>query len=86
LRHGEKFNEELLSKNEQAKSTYHQKIKIAQAKPLPIEEIEQKILELCDKASKLQNLELVAFIKSIVPEFVSNNSKFEVLDPNKKKL
>jgi FlaA1/EpsC-like NDP-sugar epimerase len=86
LRPGEKFNEELLSKNEQAKSTYHQKIKIAQAKPLPIEEIEQKILELCDKASKLQNLELVAFIKSIVPEFVSNNSKFEVLDPNKKKL
>jgi FlaA1/EpsC-like NDP-sugar epimerase len=86
LRPGEKFNEELLSKNEQAKSTYHQKIRIAQAKPLAIEEIEQKILEFCDKASKLQNLELVAFIKSIVPEYVSNNSKFEVLDSTKKKL
>ncbi|HEX9828382.1 MAG TPA: SDR family NAD(P)-dependent oxidoreductase [Flavobacteriaceae bacterium] len=86
LRPGEKFNEELLTKDEHAKSTYHQKIRIAQSKPLPTEAIELKILELCEKASKLQNLELVASIKAIVPEYVSNNSIFEILDSTKKKL
>ncbi|MGM5471411.1 polysaccharide biosynthesis protein [Flavobacteriaceae bacterium LMO-SS05] len=83
LRPGEKVMEELLASGEQAKSTYHHKLKVAQSKPQPVEAIETKILELCQKASKLQNLELVAMIKSIVPEYLSNNSTFEVLDPKK---
>ncbi len=84
LRPGEKVIEELLAPTEQAKPTYHQKIKVAQKTPLPIEDVGTKILELCNKAPKAQNLELVALIKSIVPEFISKNSKFEVLDPKKK--
>ncbi len=84
LRPGEKVMEELLASSEQAKSTYHQKIKVAQTKQLPDGDNETKILELCQKASKLQNLELVALIKSIVPEYISNNSKFGVLDTKKK--
>jgi FlaA1/EpsC-like NDP-sugar epimerase len=83
LRPGEKVMEALLASGEQAKSTYHHKLKVAQSKPQPVEAIETKILELCQKASKLQNLELVAMIKSIVPEYLSNNSTFEVLDPKK---
>jgi FlaA1/EpsC-like NDP-sugar epimerase len=80
LRPGEKVIEELLSSNELAKSTYHPKIKVAQSKLSTVENVELKILELCENASKCQNLELVAKIKSIVPEYISNNSKFEVLD------
>jgi FlaA1/EpsC-like NDP-sugar epimerase len=86
LRPGEKINEELLSSNEIAKSTYHQKIKVAQSKQQTLEDTELKILELCDKASSFQNLELVSVIKSIIPEYISNNSKFEVLDSKKNKL
>jgi len=86
LRPGEKVNEELFSSNEQAKSTYHKKIKVAQSKLPTVENLEDKILELCENASKCQNLELVAMIKTIVPEYISNNSKFEVLDSKKNKL
>jgi len=84
LRAGEKVLEELLAPNEQAKPTYHQKIRVAQNRQLPNKNVRAKILELCNKAPKVQNLELVALIKSIVPEYISNNSKFEVLDPKKK--
>ena len=42
--------------------------------------MQTKLLELCNKASKLQNLELVALMKDIIPEYISNNSKFGVLD------
>ena len=83
LRPGEKVNEELLSPTEQAKSTYHQKIKVVQSSQLIAENVQQKIIELCEKASKIQNLELVALIKAIVPEYHSSNSKFEVLDHKK---
>ena len=86
LRPGEKVNEELFSSIELAKSTYHPKIKVAQSKNQTVEDLEFKILELYENVNKYQNLELVAKIKSIVPEFISNNSKFEVLDSKKSKL
>ena len=80
LRPGEKVVEELMASDEQSKSTYHVKIRVAQTKPLEVKSLEAKILELCNKAKKIPNLELVAQIKAIVPEYRSNNSKFEVLD------
>ena len=86
LRPGEKINEELFAKGEYAKPTYHEKIKVAQARSLPFQNIQTKIVELCEKASNIQNLELVALIKAIVPEYYSNNSKFEVLDNKKSEL
>ena len=82
LRPGEKVVEELLASGEQSKPTYHDKIRVAQTKSVDINTMEIKILELCDKTPKIQNLELVALIKAIVPEYRSNNSKFEVLDDN----
>jgi len=84
LRPGEKVVEELMATNESAKPTYHQKIKIAQSKPRSTGDMQTKLLELCNKASKLQNLELVALMKDIIPEYISNNSKFGVLDNPKK--
>jgi len=86
LRPGEKIVEEMLAPGEQSKSTYHEKIRIVQSQPSSNNEIQSKIMELCEKASKIQNLELVAFIKAIVPEYISNNSKFEVLDSKKRNL
>ena len=80
LRPGEKIYEELLADGENSKPTYHEKIMIAKSRKLDYEKIEQKIIDLYDCNQKCQNLEIVSKIKEIVPEYVSNNSKFEVLD------
>lgn len=84
LRPGEKIFEELLADGENTKPTYHEKIMIAKSKRLNIKEIETKINNLCTINSKVRNLEVVSLIKDIIPEYISNNSKFEVLDTTKK--
>ena len=84
LRPGEKIYEELLADGENTKPTYHEKIMIAKSKKLNVIDIEEKINNLSSKNSKIQNLEIVSLIKDIIPEYVSNNSKFEVLDSGKK--
>uniref|UniRef100_UPI00404AACC3 polysaccharide biosynthesis protein n=4 Tax=Gelidibacter sp. TaxID=2018083 RepID=UPI00404AACC3 len=84
LRPGEKIYEELLADGENTKPTYHEKIMIAKTKSLNIIEIEDKIDKLCTTNSKMQNLAVVALIKDIIPEYVSNNSTFEVLDTKNK--
>jgi FlaA1/EpsC-like NDP-sugar epimerase len=84
LRPGEKIYEELLADGENTKPTYHEKIMIAKTKSLNIIEIEDKIEKLCATNSKMQNLAVVAIIKDIIPEYVSNNSTFEVLDTKNK--
>jgi FlaA1/EpsC-like NDP-sugar epimerase len=83
LRPGEKIHEELLADGENTVATYHDKIMIAKTKPFNLEDIELKINDLCVLNSNTQNLEIVSLIKEIVPEFISNNSKFEVLDATK---
>lgn len=84
LRPGEKIYEELLADGENTKKTYHEKIMIAKTRALDIKQIESKITNLCCINSKTQSLEIVSNIKDIIPEYVSNNSKFEVLDSTKK--
>lgn len=83
LRPGEKIYEELLADGENCVSTYHDKIMIAKTRPFDIELTESQILKLCSANSKTQNLVLVSIIKDILPEFISNNSKYEVLDQTK---
>jgi FlaA1/EpsC-like NDP-sugar epimerase len=80
LRPGEKIYEELLADGENTKPTYHEKIMIAKSKPLDINCIQNKIIELHNSNFEQLNIELVAKIKDIIPEYVSNNSKFEILD------
>ncbi len=80
LRPGEKINEELLADGENTILTYHEKIMIAKVKFFNVEEIESKIEYLCSKNANTQNLEIVSIIKDILPEYISNNSKYEVLD------
>ena len=83
LRPGEKIYEELLADGENTKPTYHEKIMIAKTKNLDVIDIESKINNLCAINTKMQNLEIVSQIKNIVPEYLSNNSTFEVLDSKK---
>lgn len=80
LRPGEKIYEELLADGENTVKTYHEKIMIARTKPFDIKIIESSIINLCKISTETSNLEIVAIIKDLVPEYVSQNSKFEVLD------
>ena len=83
LRPGEKIYEELLADGENTRPTYHDKIMIAKTKDLDILTISDKISNLCAVNSKSQSLEIVALIKEIIPEYISNNSKYEILDSDK---
>ena len=80
LRPGEKIFEELLADGENTKPTYHEKIMIAKSKKIDRDLIRERILELHQCNPKCQNLDIVSKIKEIVPEYISKNSKFEVLD------
>ncbi|MDW5289376.1 nucleoside-diphosphate sugar epimerase/dehydratase [Formosa sp. PL04] len=80
LRPGEKIYEELLANGENTRPTYHEKIMIAKSKKVDTKTILDQILDLHNTNPKCQTLETVSKIKEIVPEYISNNSKFEVLD------
>jgi len=83
LRPGEKLSEELYSEKEILEPTDYDKIMTVKTKPFKMEIIEEKINNLCAKNAKSQKLQIVALMKNILPEYVSNNSKFELLDSNK---
>ncbi|MHA7943517.1 polysaccharide biosynthesis protein [Formosa sp. 3Alg 14/1] len=80
LRPGEKIYEELLANGENTKPTYHEKIMIAKSRKIDVDTILNQILILKESNAHCKTLETVSIIKSIVPEYISNNSKFEVLD------
>ncbi|WP_339624105.1 nucleoside-diphosphate sugar epimerase/dehydratase [uncultured Winogradskyella sp.] len=86
LRPGEKIYEELLADGESTKKTYHEKIMIAKSKRLDIEKTETVIIKLSGLTSVTQPLEIVSLIKSIIPEYISNNSTYEVLDTKTKPI
>lgn len=79
LRPGEKLFEELLAEEENTIPTHHPKI--LKAKVREADQIMgEKILELVQLFQAQQNERIVAKMKEIVPEFISNNSDFEKLD------
>ena len=80
LREGEKLYEEVLSDMEGTKPTFHSKIRIAQVREYDFEEVSKEMDELFEIAKKYDNMETVRKMKQIVPEYRSNNSKYEVLD------
>lgn len=85
LRPGEKLYEELLSNDENTIPTYNEKIMIAKTENMNIDQIKAKIDALISDLN-LDHVELVKKIKDIVPEYISNNSKFEELDSPKVKV
>lgn len=79
LRPGEKLYEELLAKDENTMTTHHPQILKAKIRIEETDQIE-KIKTLIGLFGKQDNDEMVARMKEIVPEFISNNSTFEKLD------
>lgn len=79
LRPGEKLYEELLNDAENVQETHHPKILIASERKVD-QQIHQMIDELLEAIGKVDNLSLVQMMKNVVPEFVSNNSEYSVLD------
>ena len=80
LRPGEKLYEELLNDTSTTLPTYHEKIMIAQEIQEEFESLHVDIDELIDTANRYESDAVVAKMKKIVPEFISMNSAFELLD------
>lgn len=80
LRHGEKLYEELLNVKELTKPTHHEKIMIANVREYDYDEVEKQIEHLVEVSYTYDQMKIVAAMKELVPEFISKNSCFEVLD------
>ena len=79
LREGEKLYEELLANQENTIQTDYKKIMIANVRRYEYESVSQEIAQLI----ALKNSDpfvIVKKMKEIVPEFISNNSKFDILN------
>lgn len=80
LRPGEKLYEELLTDNSTTIPTHHEKIMISRDPLMEFEDIELLCKQIMRSAIKKDSLQVVKILKIIVPEFISNNSEFEILD------
>ncbi|MDQ0067564.1 polysaccharide biosynthesis protein [Chryseobacterium lathyri] len=80
LRPGEKLYEELLSDNAKTLPTHNEKIMISKDPTMEFLEIENLINLITDASVVKDKVEVVKILKSIVPEFKSNNSVYELLD------
>lgn len=80
LRAGEKLYEEVLSTSENTLPSFHDKIRIAKVSKYNYEDINQQIEELVKISHDYKSMDIVRKMKEIVPEYVSNNSEYSVLD------
>jgi len=80
LRPGEKLYEELLNKKELTTETCHPKIMIAKVQTYDYDEVSVMIDELIFFSSQCKDFLVVQQMKKIIPEFLSNNSPYEILD------
>lgn len=80
LRPGEKLFEELLNNTSQTLPTRHEKIVVAQEPPEEYQKIPAMIDTLVALAYQDSHVEIVSYMKKIVPEYISNNSEYQLLD------
>ena len=80
LRDGEKLYEEVLNDEEITVPTFHPKIKVAKVREYGFEDVSEVIDELVSTAPGSDDMQIVARMKVIVPEFKSQHSKYEALD------
>ena len=84
LRQGEKLYEEVLNDLEGTKSSFHDKIRIAEVRQYNYEDVCKDVEELISIAGNYDNMAIVKKMKEIVPEYKSNNSVYERLDKKKR--
>lgn len=80
LRDGEKLYEELLSESEATKPSFHEKIRIACVREYDWSDVSREIDALIAQSHTYDDMAVVASMKRIVPEYISNHSKYTVLD------
>ncbi|UEQ78742.1 polysaccharide biosynthesis protein [Chryseobacterium arthrosphaerae] len=80
LRPGEKLYEELLSDNAKTLPTHNEKIMVSKDPSIGFEEIDLLTKQITKASLRKDKVEVVKILKTIVPEFRSNNSIYEALD------
>lgn len=80
LRDGEKLYEEVLSESEATKPSFHEKIRIACVREYDWSDVSREIDALIAQSHTYDDIAVVASMKHIVPEYISNHSKYTVLD------
>ena len=80
LRPGEKLYEELLNDECKTLPTHHKKIMIGLDNVQNYDSINDKVQKIIKSADKLKNDKVVAKLKLLIPEFISNNSSYQSLD------
>ena len=80
LRPGEKLYEEVLNELEGTKPTFHEKIRIAEVREYNYDDVSRQIDELIELSKQYDDMATVKKMKESVPEYKSNNSKYEELD------
>lgn len=80
LRPGEKIKEELLADQENTLPTYHPKIMVARVRTYDFLQAAKEIDDLLELYAQQNDEMVVRKMKLIVPEYVSQNSRFEALD------
>lgn len=80
LRDGEKLYEEVLSESEATKPSFHEKIRIACVREYDWSDVSREIDALIAQSHTYDDMAVVASMKRLVPEYISNHSKYTVLD------
>ena len=80
LRPGEKLYEEVLANTENTMPTNHSRIRIAKVREYDYEEA-KNMTDTLEHLSRIVDVpSMVRLMKQIVPEFISQNSKYEEFD------
>ena len=80
LRPGEKLYEEVLSDHENTLPTNHSRIRIAKVREYDYDDASSSVSELETLSREVDIPTMVKLMKSVVPEFISKNSRFEEFD------
>ncbi|MGN1354135.1 MAG: polysaccharide biosynthesis protein, partial [Alloprevotella sp.] len=80
LRPGEKLYEEVLSSTENTLPTNHDRIRIAKVREYDYSDAVKAVEEVERLSRDVRIVDMVKYMKAVVPEYKSNNSEFERLD------
>ena len=81
LRPGEKLYEELLNQKETTLPTANEKIMVARVREFDFDTISKQVDKLITTSGFNKPFSTVKIMKMLVPEYISNNSIYEQLDP-----